>query len=168
MVPIGGAQSPPTTESTSTEATTTAPETTTEAATTITTTTTSTTTARPPKRHVKPKLIPLGVTVGGIHVGGLSSTAAYMVVRAAFRAPLVLQAGAHRAIVNPGSLGAVAYAKAAIAHARSAPEGAAVPLGIAVHGKAIHKLVDSLAKKYELPPTDARLFRRHLKPYITD
>jgi len=166
MVPIGGAQSPPTTESTSTEATTTAPETTTEATTTITTT--STTTARPPRRHVKPKLIPLGVTVGGIHVGGLSSTAAYMVVRAAFRAPLVLQAGAHRAIVNPGSLGAVAYAKAAIAHARSAPEGAAVPLGIAVHGKAVHKLVDSLAKKYEVPPTDARLFLRHLKPYITE
>jgi lipoprotein-anchoring transpeptidase ErfK/SrfK len=166
MVPIGGAQSPPTTESTSTETTTTAPTTTTT--TEVTTTTTATTTPRPPKRHVKPKLIPVGVTVGGIHVGGLSSTAAYMVVRAAFRAPLVLQAGAHRAIVNPSKLGAVAYAKAAIAHARSAPEGAAVPLGVAVHGKAVRKLVEDLAKKYELAPTDAKLFLRHLKPYITN
>jgi lipoprotein-anchoring transpeptidase ErfK/SrfK len=166
MVPIGGAQSPPTTESTSTEITPTEPETTTEV--TTTTTATTTTTPRPPKRHVKPKLIPVGVTVGGIHVGGLSSTAAYMVVRAAFRAPLVLQAGAHRAIVNPSKLGAVAYAKAAIAHARSAPEGSAVPLGVSVHGQAVRKLVESLAKKYELAPIDSKLLLRHLSPYITD
>jgi lipoprotein-anchoring transpeptidase ErfK/SrfK len=166
MVPIGGAQSPPPTESTSTETTTVPPDTatTTEA----TTTTAPTTTApRPPKRHVKPKLIPVGVTVGGIHVGGLSSTAAYMVVRAAFRAPLVLQAGAHRAIVNPKSLGAVAYAKAAIAHARSAPEGSAVPLGVSVHGRAVRKLVDGLVQKYMRDPIDSRLLLRHLKPYIT-
>ena len=168
MVPIGGAQSPPTTGSTSTEMTTTAPETTSEVTTTGTTTTTTTTTPRPPKRHPKPKLIPVGVTIGGIHVGGLSSTAAYMVVRASFRAPLVLQAGAHRAMVNPSSLGAIAYAKAAIAHARSAPEGAAVPLGVSIHGHAIHKLVYDLAKKYRHDPVDAKLFLRHLKPYITD
>jgi lipoprotein-anchoring transpeptidase ErfK/SrfK len=169
MVPIGGAQSPPTTESTSTETTTTAPETTTE----ITTTTTATTTAPRPPRHQpkpkpKPKLIPAGVTVGGIHVGGLSSTAAYLVVRAAFRAPLVLQAGAHRAMVKPSSLGAIAYAKAAIAHARSAPEGAAVPLGVRVHGSAVRKLVDGLVKKYKRDPVEARLFLRHLRPYITN
>jgi lipoprotein-anchoring transpeptidase ErfK/SrfK len=165
MVPIGGAQLPPTTESTSTELTTTAPETTTEI---TTTTATITTTPRPPKKHPKPKLIPMGVTVGGIHVGGLSSTAAYIVVRAAFRAPLVLQAGAHRAMVNPSSLGAIAYAKSAIAHARSAPEGSAVPLGVSIHGKAIRKLVNGLAKEYERAAIDARLFLRHLKPYITD
>ena len=165
MVPIGGAQSPaPTTDTTTTtEATTTAPETTTEA-----TTTTTTTTPRPPKRHPKPKLIPLGVTVGGIHVGGLSATAAYMVVRAAFRAPLVLQAGGHRAMVNPATLGAIAYAKAAVAHARSAPAGAAVPLGVSIHGRAVRELVDSLAKKYERAPIDSKLLLRHLKPYITE
>jgi len=167
LAPIGGAQSPPpsTDTTTTTEATTTAPETTTEA-----TTTTATTTARPPKHPVKPriKLIPTGVTVGGIHVGGLSATAAFMVVRAAFRAPLVLQAGAHRAMVNPTSLGAIAYTKAAIAHARSAPAGAAVPLGISIHGRAVHALVDSLAKKYERPPVDSKLILRHLKPYITE
>jgi lipoprotein-anchoring transpeptidase ErfK/SrfK len=164
MVPVGGAQSPPTTESTSTETSTTVPETTTE----VTTTTTAKTTPRPPKRHVNPMLIPVGVTVGGIQVGGLSSTAAYLVVRAAFRAPLVLQAGAHRATVNPSKLGAVAYAKAAIAHARSAPEGAAVPLGVSVHGKSIRRFVDGLSKQYGRAAIDAKLFLRQLKPYITD
>ena len=166
MVPIGGAQSPPpsTGTTTTTESTTTAPETTTEA----TTTTTTTTTPHPPKGHSKPKLIPLGVTVGGIHVGGLSATAAYLVVRAAFRAPLVLQAGVHRAMVNPADLGAIAYAKAAVAHARSAPAGAAIPLGVSIHGRAVRELVDSLAKRYERLPIDAKLLLRNLQPYVTE
>ena len=166
MAPIGGAQAPPpsTDTTTTTESTTTAPETTAGA----TTTTTTTTTARPPKGHSKPKLIPLGVTVGGIHVGGLSATAAYIVVRAAFRAPLVLQAGAHREMVNPADLGAIAYAKAAVAHARSAPAGAAIPLGVSIQGRAVRELVDSLVEKYEREPIDSKLLLRHLQPYVTE
>jgi lipoprotein-anchoring transpeptidase ErfK/SrfK len=164
MVPIGGAQLPPTTDTTTTSTTTTtAQETTTTVA-----STSPATTPRPPKGHPKPKLIPAGVTVGGIHVGGLSMTAAYMVVRAAFRAPLVMQAGAHRVTVNPASLGAVAYAKAAIAHARSAPVGAAVPLGVSIRGQAVRKIVGSLADRYRRDPIDAKLILRHLKPYITE
>jgi lipoprotein-anchoring transpeptidase ErfK/SrfK len=161
LVPSGGAQSPPTTETTST-----ATSTTTTAATT--TTASTTTTAPPPRRH-PPKLraIPVGVTVGGIHVGGLSPTAAYLVVRAAFRAPLVLTAGAHRASVSPAQLGAVAYAKAAVAHARSAAEGTAVPLGVSIRGQSVRALVDSLAKRYTREPIDAKLLLRGLKPYIT-
>ena len=166
MAPIGSAQSPPpsTGTTTTTESTTIAPETTTEA----TTTTTTTTTPHPPKGHAKPKLIPLGVTVCGIHVGGLSATAAYIVVRAAFRAPLVLQAGAHREMVNPANLGAIAYAKAAVAHARSASAGAAIPLGVSIHGRAVRELVDSLAKRYERLPIDAKLLLRNLQPYVTE
>ena len=162
MVPIGGAQSPPTDTTTTLESTTTAPGTTTDAATTTTTTT------RPQNKHPKAKLIPLGVTVGGIHVGGLSATAAYLVVRAAFQAPLVLHAGSHRAMVNPANLGAIAYAKAAVAHARSAPAGAAVPLGVSIRGRAVRQLVESLATKYGREPIDSKLLLRHLKPYITE
>jgi lipoprotein-anchoring transpeptidase ErfK/SrfK len=163
LAPTGGAQSPPSTTATSsTETTTTAPETTTEASTTKTTTTT-------PRRHAKPKptRLPLGVTIGGIHVGGLSPTAAYLVVRAAFRSPLIVTAGAHRAVVSPTRLGAIAYAKAAIAHARSAPEGTAVPLGVSIHGRAVRTFVDSLAKRYTRDPIDAKVFLRNLRPYIT-
>jgi lipoprotein-anchoring transpeptidase ErfK/SrfK len=164
LVPAGSAQGPPTT--TTTESTTTAASTST-GTTTTTTTTTPTTTAPKPRPKPKPKTLPAGVTIGGIHVGGLSPSAAYAVVRAAFRAPLVLQAGGHRALVSPQELGAVAYAKAAVAHARSVPEGAAVPLGVSVHGAAVRKLVAALAKKYDREPIDAKLFLRSLKPYIT-
>jgi lipoprotein-anchoring transpeptidase ErfK/SrfK len=160
LVPSGGAQSPTTTETTSTETTTSGPETTTEASTTTTTT-------PAPRHHPKPKRIPLGVTVGGIHVGGLSPTAAYLVVRAAFRSPLILTAGEHRAVVSPARLGAIAYAKAAIAHARSAPEGTAVPLGVSINGRAVRRLVDALARRYTRDPIDAKLLLRDLRPYIT-
>jgi lipoprotein-anchoring transpeptidase ErfK/SrfK len=163
LVPSGEAQSsPPTTTTTSTETTTTVPETTTAVSTTTTTTSA-------PRHRPKPmaRRIPLGVTVGGIHVGGLSPTAAYLVVRAAFRSPLIVTAGAHRAVVSPTSLGVIAYAKAAIAHARSAPQGTAVPLGVSINGRAVRALVDSLAKRFTRDPIDARLFLRSLRPYIT-
>jgi lipoprotein-anchoring transpeptidase ErfK/SrfK len=164
LVPIGAAQSPPTTttDTTATETVSTSTTTTAE-----TSTTTTTTTAPKPRSRPKPKPLPLGVTVGGIHVGGLSPRAAYAVIRAAFRSPLVLQAGGHRAMVSPATLGAVAYAKAAIAHARTVPEGAAVPLGVSVHGDAVRRLVADLAKRYKRDPIEPKLFLRQLKPYIT-
>jgi lipoprotein-anchoring transpeptidase ErfK/SrfK len=163
LVPIGSAQSPPTTTdtATTTAATTTAPETTTTAPTTTTTTTPG------PHPKPRPKTLPAGVTIGGIHVGGLSPNAAEAVVRAAFRAPLILQAGGHRAKVSPVELGAVAYTKLAIARARSVPPNAAVALGVNVQGAAVRKVVAELAKKYSREPIDSKLFLRQLKPYIT-
>jgi lipoprotein-anchoring transpeptidase ErfK/SrfK len=88
-------------------------------------------------------------------------------VRAAFRAPLVLQAGGHRALVSPAKLGAVAYAKAAVAHAQSVPAGAAVRLGMSVHGAALRRVVAELASRYKRDPIEPRLFLRNLTPYIT-
>ncbi|HZT45770.1 MAG TPA: L,D-transpeptidase family protein [Gaiellaceae bacterium] len=170
VVPAGSAQSTTTTETSTTGSTTATTVETTTTATTSTTTTTTTTTP-PPKPRPRPRpqtrTLPVGVTIGGIHVGGLSPNAAYAVVRAAFRAPLVLQAGGHRALVSPSDLGAVAYAKAAVAHARSAPAGSAVALGVNVHGAAVRKLVAELAKRYDREPIEPRLFLRHLQPYIT-
>jgi lipoprotein-anchoring transpeptidase ErfK/SrfK len=161
LVPAGSAQSPPPTSSTTdTTATTTAPET--------TSTTTTTTTPPPPKPKPGPERLPQGVTIGGIHVGGLSPDAAYAVVRASFRSPLVLTIGAHKATVSPAGLGAVAYAKAAVAHARGAKPGTAVPLGVSVHGSAVRTLVDSLGKRFDREPVDAKILLRDLQPFITE
>jgi lipoprotein-anchoring transpeptidase ErfK/SrfK len=166
LVPAGSAQEPPPAETTSTDVNTTAPTQTTE---TTTEATTTTTTAPPPKPRPRPRPVrlPQGVTIGGIHVGGLSPDAAYAVVRAAFRAPLVLRLGAHKTTVAPTTLGAVAYAKTAVAHARSARPGTSVPLGVSVRGAAVRRLVDSLRKRYRSDPVDSALLLRHLKPFIT-
>jgi lipoprotein-anchoring transpeptidase ErfK/SrfK len=165
LVPAGSAQDPPpTTETTTTDLnTTTSTTTTTETTTSVTTTTTP-----KPKPRPKPPRLPQGVTIGGIHVGGLSPDAAYAVVRASFRSPLVLKVGANRATVPVTRLGAVAYAKTAVAHARSARPGTSIPLGVSVHGGAVRKLVESLRKRYKRDPIDSKLLLRDLKPFITE
>ena len=161
LVPVGAAQSPPPPTSTETTDTTTVPETTTAP-------TTTTTPAPKPKPKPKPIRLPRGVTIGGIHVGGLSPNAAFAVVRAAFNSQLVLTIGAHKAIARPGRLGAIAYAKNAVAHARSAKPGTAVPLGVHVDGAAVRRLVDSLAKRFALAPVDSKLLLRNLQPFVTE
>jgi hypothetical protein len=168
VVPVGSAQLPPTT-STATETTT--DSTTTETTTTPATTITATTTTAPkpkPKPKPAPKVLPQGVTIGGIHVGGLAARAAYLVVRAAFSSPLVLTVGAHKVEVPPTRLGAVAYAKNAVSRARFAPPGTAIPLGVNIDGARVRRLVATLGKRFNRDPVDARLLLRELKPYITE
>jgi len=162
VVPAGSAQSPTTTESTTTESTA---STTTVADTTTTTATTTTT----PKPKPKPpaRTLPHGITIGGIHVGGLAPRAAYAVVRAAFNEPLVLSIGAHRVEVAPAKLGAVAYAKNAVSRARAAAPGTAVPLGVNIDGSRVRRLVGSLSKRFTRDAVDSKLLLRSLKPFIT-
>jgi lipoprotein-anchoring transpeptidase ErfK/SrfK len=167
LVPAGSAQEPPPTTTGSTTETTTTADTTT--VTTSTTTPTTTTTAPKPKPRPKPtpKVLPHGVTIGGIHVGGLAPRAAYAVVRASFDAPLVLVVGTRRLEVKPASLGAVAYAKNAVSRARVAPPGTAIPLGVNVDGSRVRREVAALGKRFDREAVDSTLLLRNLQPYIT-
>jgi lipoprotein-anchoring transpeptidase ErfK/SrfK len=165
VAPPGSAQEPPPT-TTDTMTTESEPLTT---DTTLTTTTAPTTTAPKPKPKPKPapKTLPHGVTIGGIHVGGLSPRAAYAVVRASFNSPLVLAIGAHKVEVAPARLGAVAYAKNAVSRARFAPPGTAIPLGVNVDGSRVRRLVVTLRKRFDRDPVDSTLLLLNLQPFIT-
>ena len=68
---------------------------------------------------------------------------------------------------NPSKLGAVAYAKNAVAHARSAKPGTKIPLGVNVDGGAVRRLVASLGKRFDREPVDSKLLLRNLEPYVT-
>jgi lipoprotein-anchoring transpeptidase ErfK/SrfK len=155
-----------TTVTDTTAAATTAPPVTTQPATTAATTT-------PPKPRPKPKApapvprLASGVTIGGIHVGGLGPDAAYQAVRLAFESPLVLLARTERLQVSPDDLGAVAYAKAAVAAALHARARTAVPLHVHVDGAAVRGYVAELAAKLERKPVDASVFLRSLQPVVT-
>jgi lipoprotein-anchoring transpeptidase ErfK/SrfK len=180
VVPTGSAQSPPAT-TTTTDATTTSTEPATTETTAVATTTTAapTTTTAPkpkpkpnpkpkPKPESRPKVLPHGVTIGGVHVGGLAPQAAYAVVRAAFNSPLVLTAGAHKIEVSPVKLGTVAYAKAAVSRAMAARPGTKVVLGVNINGSQVRKLVEALGARYDRPAVDSKLLLRDLKPFITE
>lgn len=116
----------------------------------------------------KPVRLAPGVTVGGIHVGSLAPAAAEQVVRTAFRAPLELTLGRETLRVTPTRLGAVAYVKPAVARARTARPGAAVPLVVSVRGAAVRSYVDSLARRYDRAPIDAKVVLRKLRPVVVE
>ena len=148
-----------TTSTTTTTASTTTVGTTTS--TTATTTTTTTTTTVP-----KPRLLPEGVTIGGIPVGNLLPSEAASEIRAYFSTPLNLRLGKHVYTADPNALATPKITKA-IARAKRARTFANLGLAIAVKTVKVRTFVASLAPKVEKAPLDSRLILRNLKPYLT-
>jgi lipoprotein-anchoring transpeptidase ErfK/SrfK len=141
------------------------------ASTAATTAATLPATTAPPPTSPKPpqsaQRLPEGITIGGVHVGGLGPDAAYQAVRLAFESPLELVAKGQRFSVTPEALGAVAYVKSAIAEARHAVPRTAVPLRVRVQRSVASAYVASLAGKLERKPVDSSVVLRSLKPVVT-
>ena len=125
-----------------------------------TTSTTSTTTTAPVP------VIAAGVTVGGVEVGGMTPDAAYAAVDQAFSEPLLIVVRQHELAPHPGQIGAAARIGEAIARARSAAPGTAIPLGVSVNRTRVRKYVAVVAKRFDTKPVDAQLYLRNLRPWI--
>ena len=131
------------------------------------TTTTTPSTAVLTTSTTGPTVLPRGVTIGGVPVGGMTPAAAYAAVRAAFERPLVILVAGRRLTPRPEQLGAVAYALGAVERARTARAGAQVALRIAVDGRRVRAYVATLAKRFDRQPVDSRLYLRRLRPWIS-
>jgi lipoprotein-anchoring transpeptidase ErfK/SrfK len=126
------------------------------------TTTTGTTTTTP-----APALIPPGVTISGIAVGGMTPDEAHLVVTERFEMPLPLRLDRRRRLSPPPSaLGASAHVEEAINRARSSPPGAALTLPVLIDGDVVRAYVRSVAARYNRPPVDSQVFLRKLKPVV--
>jgi lipoprotein-anchoring transpeptidase ErfK/SrfK len=152
--------------------TTSTTETTSTSSTTETTSTTSTTTTTPrPKPRPKPrptKRLAKRITIGGVHVGGLTRKSALTVLELAFASPLVVTVDDRRISVSPRRLGARAYTEAAVNRALRARTGASVPLVVTVNGEKVRSWVAELARKNDREVRDARVVLDDLKPRIVD
>jgi lipoprotein-anchoring transpeptidase ErfK/SrfK len=127
-----------------------------------TTTTTGTTTTTP-----LPALIPPGVTISGVPVGGLTSEEAATVVRERFELPLPLFLDRkHRLAPVPSTLGTSAHIDEAIAKAQSSQPGAAVTLPVLINGDVVRSYVQRVAQRFNRKPVDAQVFLRRLKPVV--
>jgi lipoprotein-anchoring transpeptidase ErfK/SrfK len=143
-------------------------------ATTVTTSTTGTTTTTVPtsprpKPKAKPKKatrLARRVTIGGVHVGGLTPAAALATVRLAFRSPLIMGVDGARVPVSPERLGARAYVEAAVRRAAAAKAGTAVPLVVTVNGVAVRGWVAQMARNRDRPMRDAHAVLKNLRPVI--
>jgi lipoprotein-anchoring transpeptidase ErfK/SrfK len=150
----------PLADTTTTSTTTTTASTTTVGTTTSTTATTTTTTVP------TPRLLPEGVTIGGIPVGNLLPSEAASEIRAYFSTPLKLRLGKHVYTADPNALATPKITKA-IARAKRARTFANLGLAVRVKTVKVRTFVASLAPKVEKAPLDSRLFLRNLKPYLT-
>jgi lipoprotein-anchoring transpeptidase ErfK/SrfK len=126
--------------------------------TTVTTTTPTTTV---------PSVLADGVSVGGVDVSGLEPDAAVSIVRTAFEQPLVLTAAGKTLQPAPTGLGAIAYVQNAVARARTAPPGAAVPLTVRVDGRKVRAYVAKVAQRLDRAPQDSRVVLRRLVPFVS-
>jgi lipoprotein-anchoring transpeptidase ErfK/SrfK len=114
-----------------------------------------------------PATIPVGVTIGGVEVGGLTSEAAAAAVGRAFQTPLELELGSTRILVTPDILGAVPVIDKALERAFAAAPNTAIPLGVTVAADKTADFIAKLAKRFDRPVVDSRLFLRHLHPWLS-
>jgi lipoprotein-anchoring transpeptidase ErfK/SrfK len=114
-----------------------------------------------------PATIPVGVTISGVDVGGLTPDVAAATVQQEFQAPLELQVGTTQVLVTPDVLGATPVIDKAIERALAAQPYAAIPLGVALTPGAIADFVGKLAERFNLQAVDAKLFLRDLRPWLS-
>ena len=111
--------------------------------------------------------IAAGVTIAGLEVGGLTPEAAETAVQQAFANPLELDVGSTRVLVTPDLLGATAAVQKAVDRAITAAPGTQLSLAVTVDQSVTAAFVAKLAKRFDRAPTDARLFLRGSRPFIT-
>jgi len=111
--------------------------------------------------------IPLGVTIGGVAVGGLTPDVAAATVVQEFNQPLRLEVGTTSVLVTPDVLGATAVIDRAIDRALSAQPNQPISLGVTVVSGTIADFVGKLARRFDRPAADAKLSLRNLRPRLS-
>jgi lipoprotein-anchoring transpeptidase ErfK/SrfK len=120
----------------------------------------------PPPPNVPPLLIPDGVTIASVPVGGLAVEQARTAVQTVFDQPLLIVHGRLSWLVAPDRLGASPRLDAALSEALAAPPGAEVELGVSIRGQDVRDYVAVLDRRIARAPRDARLKLHHLRPRI--
>ena len=132
-------------------------------------TTTPTQPAPKPKPRPKPQeptRIAAGVSIAGIHVGGLAYGPAYSAVSVAFRSWLGLHLGDKMISISPWKLGAKPHIGPAVLRALRARPGSTVQMVVSVHRSTIEKYVDGLASRFDREVGDAHVVLRNLQPVV--
>ena len=114
-----------------------------------------------------PATIPLGVTIGGVAVGGLTPDVAAANVQQQFNQPLDLEIGKTSVLVTPDVLGATAVIDRAVERALVAQPNQPISLGISIVSGTIAGFVGKLAQRFDRQAADAKLSLRNLRPWVS-
>jgi lipoprotein-anchoring transpeptidase ErfK/SrfK len=125
--------------------------------TTITTTTTTTT----------PAVVPAGVTLAGVQIGGLASDVATAAVLEAFEQPVILRFDKTTISVSPNLLGVTVPADAAVAKAMTVVPDTTLALRAGVDKQLVRSFIGKLANRFNREPVSSTLLLRNSKPFVT-
>ncbi|MFL5960574.1 MAG: L,D-transpeptidase family protein [Gaiellaceae bacterium] len=114
-----------------------------------------------------PAMIPEGVAIGSVAVGGMTADEATAAVQEAYFAPVVVHVGHRNFSVSPHHFHTALDARAAAATALTAAPAAVVPLTPTFDTKLVVKWVKALAAKTERPAVAGELLLRHDRPFFT-
>jgi len=114
-----------------------------------------------------PATIPVGVTIAGIDVGGLTPELATATVEQEFQQPLRLRVGSTEVLVTPDVLGATPVIDKAIERALAAQPYSTIPLGVSVVSGTIADFVAKLAQRFDRVAVDSKLSLRSLRPLLS-
>jgi lipoprotein-anchoring transpeptidase ErfK/SrfK len=114
-----------------------------------------------------PATVPIGVTISGVDVGGLTPDVASSTVLQAFEQPLQLELGPMEVLVTPDVLGATPVVDRAVQRALVAQPYTDVSLGISIVSGSIADFVSKLAQRFDRTAADSKLSLRHLRPFLS-
>ena len=116
-----------------------------------------------------PVLVPTGVTLAGIPIGGMSYEQAQAAVAPGFARPLVVVDGTTHWVVKPGRFGLSVSVSDGVSRALGAHPGDAVALAPKVDADAVHHFVGALDKRVSVSAKDAELIGlKGLTPEFSD
>ncbi|MFN2469470.1 MAG: L,D-transpeptidase family protein [Gaiellaceae bacterium] len=133
--------------------------------------TTTTRPATPPPALTPPApplIVPDGVTIGGVSVGGFAPADAQQLVRTQFDQLLRIVVGKRTLLVPPGALGAVARVDTSVQRALTAAPGDTVPLAITVKRTVTKRYVRKLARAFDRSATDSDVRLRGRHPFVRE
>ena len=111
-------------------------------------------------------VVPDGVVLGGIPIGGLTSDAATALVMQRFSRPVVLKIGRQKLTVDPASLGVTIWADTAVAKALTVPPGTSLGFRAVFSRARVASYVAGLARRMNRDPSSARLLLRNHRPLV--
>jgi lipoprotein-anchoring transpeptidase ErfK/SrfK len=115
-----------------------------------------------------PAIVPDGVVLAGVAVGGLAPDVAAQAVADAFDRPVTLRFEQTKIQVSPSLLGVSVPVESAVAKALTVPPNTTLTLRATVNTLLVRSFVAKIANRFNRKPVSSRLLLRNAKPLVTD
>jgi lipoprotein-anchoring transpeptidase ErfK/SrfK len=115
-----------------------------------------------------PAIVPDGVVLAGVAVGGLAPDVAAQAVTAAFDRPVTLRFERTKIQVSPSLLGVSVPVESAIAKAMTVQPNTVLTLRATVNTLLVRSFIAKIADRFDRKAVSSKLLLRNSKPFVTD